>query len=242
MIESIHKYAKIGLIHFMAYPSTIRGEGPVEETIRKIAIDDYFDAIEITWIKDSEVRKNVRKMLDSSHLAVAPFAKPEPDPGRGDAGPETYRGITRPQLRGIYRLGARGPREPVLEFDATAQSRDGGGADQSFHLYQVDLGKLEPRRGDASLQHAVCAQNQQAFGVVVQPSGSAKARRVHEVGERAAALAVGELAEHGVGLVEQDHVGHFAGHRLDQDVVPGFKERAAMLYCRPSEDSSFILT
>jgi len=76
MIESIHKYAKIGLIHFMAYPSTIRGEGPVEETIRKIAIDDYFDAIEITWIKDSEVRKNVRKMLDSSHLAVAYGGQP----------------------------------------------------------------------------------------------------------------------------------------------------------------------
>jgi len=47
MIDSIQKYAKIGLIHFMAYPSTIRGEGPVEETIRKIAIDDYFDGVKI---------------------------------------------------------------------------------------------------------------------------------------------------------------------------------------------------
>jgi len=76
MIESIHKYAKIGIIHFMAYPATIRGEGPVEETIRKIAIDDYFDAIEITWIKDAEVRKRVKKMLDSSHLAVAYGGQP----------------------------------------------------------------------------------------------------------------------------------------------------------------------
>jgi len=47
MTESIHKYAKIGLIHFMAYPSTIKGEGPIEETIRKIAIDDYFEAKKI---------------------------------------------------------------------------------------------------------------------------------------------------------------------------------------------------
>jgi len=76
MIESIHKYAKIGLIHFMAYPSTIRGEGPIEETIRKIAVDDYFDAIEITWIKDGETRKKVKKMLDSSHLAVAYGGQP----------------------------------------------------------------------------------------------------------------------------------------------------------------------
>lgn len=76
MIESIHKYAKIGLIHFMAYPSTIKGEGPIEETIRKIAIDDYFESIEITWIKDGETRKKVKKMLDSSHMSVAYGGQP----------------------------------------------------------------------------------------------------------------------------------------------------------------------
>ncbi len=71
MKESINKYAKIGLVHFMAYPSTMKGEGPIEETIRKIAIDDYFDAIELTWIKDDETRKRTKKILDSSHLTVA---------------------------------------------------------------------------------------------------------------------------------------------------------------------------
>jgi len=76
MIESIHKYAKIGLIHFMAYPSTIKGEGPILETIKKIAVDDYFDAVEITWIKDAEMRKQAKKMLDSSHLTVAYGAQP----------------------------------------------------------------------------------------------------------------------------------------------------------------------
>jgi len=76
MVESIHKYAKIGLIHFMAYPSTIKGEGPIEETIRKIATDDYFDAIEITWIKNEEARIKVKKMLDSSHLTVAYGGQP----------------------------------------------------------------------------------------------------------------------------------------------------------------------
>ena len=76
MIESIHKYAKVGLIHFMAYPSTIKGEGPIEETIRKIAVDDYFDAIEVTWIKDPETRKRAKKMLDSSKLAVAYGGQP----------------------------------------------------------------------------------------------------------------------------------------------------------------------
>jgi sugar phosphate isomerase/epimerase len=76
MTESIHKYAKIGLIHFMAYPSTMRGEGKIEETIHKIAVDDYFDAIEITWIKDIDIRKRVKKMLDSSHLTIAYGGQP----------------------------------------------------------------------------------------------------------------------------------------------------------------------
>ena len=39
MIESINKFAKVGLVHFMAFPSTIKGDGPIEETIRKVALD-----------------------------------------------------------------------------------------------------------------------------------------------------------------------------------------------------------
>ncbi|MEM1485381.1 sugar phosphate isomerase/epimerase [Oscillospiraceae bacterium PP1C4] len=76
MVESIKKYMKVGLIHFMAYPETIKGSGPIEETIKKIALDDYFDAIEITWIKDPEVRARVKKMLDTSHLTVAYGGQP----------------------------------------------------------------------------------------------------------------------------------------------------------------------
>lgn len=76
MNESIRKYMKVGLIHFMAYPSVIKGEGPIEETFRKIAVDDYFEAVEITWIKDPAIRKNVRKMIDTSHLSVAYGAQP----------------------------------------------------------------------------------------------------------------------------------------------------------------------
>ena len=75
-MEPIYKFAKIGLVHFMAYPSTIKGEGPIIETIKKIAVDDYFDAIEVTWIKDSETRKAAKKILDSSHLTVAYGGQP----------------------------------------------------------------------------------------------------------------------------------------------------------------------
>ncbi len=70
MNEPIHSYMKVGLIHFMAYPSVIKGEGPIEETFRKIALDEYFDAVEVTWIKDADVRKRVKKMIDTSHISV----------------------------------------------------------------------------------------------------------------------------------------------------------------------------
>jgi sugar phosphate isomerase/epimerase len=76
MNESIHKYMKVGLIHFMAYPNCIKGEGPIEETLRKIALDDYFDAVEISWIKDKDVRTRTKKMLDTAHMTVAYGAQP----------------------------------------------------------------------------------------------------------------------------------------------------------------------
>ncbi len=76
MNESMHKYMKVGLIHFMAYPETMKGEGPILETLKKIAVDDYFDAIEITWIKDEKVRKKAKKMLDTAHMTVAYGGQP----------------------------------------------------------------------------------------------------------------------------------------------------------------------
>ena len=76
MNESLHKYMKVGLVHFMAYPSTIKGEGPVLETVRKLALDEYFTAIEITTVKDNEDRKKVKQVLDTSHMTVAYGAQP----------------------------------------------------------------------------------------------------------------------------------------------------------------------
>jgi len=76
MQESFYNYMKVGIIHFMAYPTTIKGEGPIVETITRIAEDDFFTAIEITWIKDPEVRKQAKDILVASGLAVGYGAQP----------------------------------------------------------------------------------------------------------------------------------------------------------------------
>lgn len=76
MNESMHKYMKVGLIHFMAYPNCMKGEGPIEETLRKIALDDYFDAVEIAWIKDRKVKERAKKIIETSHLTVGYGGQP----------------------------------------------------------------------------------------------------------------------------------------------------------------------
>jgi sugar phosphate isomerase/epimerase len=71
MRESIHKYFQVGTIQFMSYP----GSNPLE-SIKKIACDDFFDAIEITKIADDETRAKVKKMLQESGLKVCYGAQP----------------------------------------------------------------------------------------------------------------------------------------------------------------------
>lgn len=74
--ESIKRYIKVGLVHFMAYPDTLYGEGPIQETVRRIAEDEYFDAIEVTWIRDDRTRAAVKTVIDTSALEVYYGAQP----------------------------------------------------------------------------------------------------------------------------------------------------------------------
>ncbi|MDR0852662.1 MAG: sugar phosphate isomerase/epimerase [Clostridiales Family XIII bacterium] len=77
MKDSIKKYFQVGIVAFMAYPTLLRGEDPETlENIRKIATDDYFDAIEINWIKDADKRSEVAALLTTSHINVCYGAQP----------------------------------------------------------------------------------------------------------------------------------------------------------------------
>ena len=62
MQDSMYKFMKVGLIHFMAYPQVMKGEGPILETLQKIAEDDFFTAVEISWINDTQVRQKAKKL------------------------------------------------------------------------------------------------------------------------------------------------------------------------------------
>jgi len=71
MNESIHTYFQVGTIQWMSHPRK-----PVLESIREIAGDDFFDAIEITKFADDETRQNAKRLLEQSHLKVCYGAQP----------------------------------------------------------------------------------------------------------------------------------------------------------------------
>lgn len=76
MIECINAYCKVGIVHPMLYPATIKGEGPVYETVKKIACDEYFDAIEVTRVVGEDVITKVRKLLETAKIDVFFAAQP----------------------------------------------------------------------------------------------------------------------------------------------------------------------
>ena len=76
MTEPIQNYARVGVVHFMAYKACIGGEGPILETLENIALDPYFQVVEVTQIKDAAVRKQVRQLIEAAHLDVVFGAQP----------------------------------------------------------------------------------------------------------------------------------------------------------------------
>jgi sugar phosphate isomerase/epimerase len=73
---SIYRYADVGILHFMVYPQCASGEGPILETLGALCADDYFTLVEITWIKDPEVRKAAKAMLAQSGMKCAFGSQP----------------------------------------------------------------------------------------------------------------------------------------------------------------------
>lgn len=64
----------LGLVHPIAFPETLGGQGPVLDTVRKIVEDPFFSAIEVTWIRDDEVRDGVASLLRTGDMDVVYLA------------------------------------------------------------------------------------------------------------------------------------------------------------------------
>jgi len=69
-MKPLNQAIHVGIIHPMIFPETGSGEGPILETVTKIVNDEFFGAIEVSWIKDAGARAKVAKLLAESHLDI----------------------------------------------------------------------------------------------------------------------------------------------------------------------------
>ena len=70
------KFFNLSIVQFMAFPETLRGEGPIVSAIEKVAMDPFWSGIEISWIKDPTIRKQVRGILETANLPAIFGAQP----------------------------------------------------------------------------------------------------------------------------------------------------------------------
>ncbi len=73
MKESIHKYFQVGTILWMSYPPA---KYEYKDSLCRILKDDYFDAVEITQIRDDRLRAETKALLEQSHMKVCYGAQP----------------------------------------------------------------------------------------------------------------------------------------------------------------------
>ncbi|MCC6956452.1 MAG: sugar phosphate isomerase/epimerase [Anaerolineales bacterium] len=72
-------YPGLGLVHYVSFPKNIPGDGPIIENLESILADDDFQTIEISWIKNEDVKKKASALLKTSGKRIVfsggpPFA------------------------------------------------------------------------------------------------------------------------------------------------------------------------
>ena len=76
MQDPLEAYCYVGIVHPMAFPECLGGEGPIIETLSKIATDPFFSAVEVSWMKDAKVRAQAAELLATSGMEVIFTAQP----------------------------------------------------------------------------------------------------------------------------------------------------------------------
>ncbi|MBD3175389.1 MAG: TIM barrel protein [Armatimonadia bacterium] len=72
LLDKMH----VGLVHPMAFPDTIKGEGPVLETIETIATDTFFGAIEIRPTISDDMRAKVASVVSQTGIVAIISGQP----------------------------------------------------------------------------------------------------------------------------------------------------------------------
>ena len=76
MNEPLQDYIKVGLVHFMAWPECMGGDGPILDSISAAAADPFFEVLEITRINDPAIRDQAKAILDENEIELGFGAQP----------------------------------------------------------------------------------------------------------------------------------------------------------------------
>ena len=69
-------FMKVGIVHGMVFPECLAGEGPILETLTKIAEDGFFSAVDYGGCKDASIKGDVAALLKASRLTINFSAQP----------------------------------------------------------------------------------------------------------------------------------------------------------------------
>ena len=69
-------FMSVGIVHFAAFPQAGKDEGAVVETLKTLCDDDYFQAVEVTAIRDDAVRRRAMELGRESEKRVVFAAQP----------------------------------------------------------------------------------------------------------------------------------------------------------------------
>ncbi len=76
MAKDFRRTMRIGIVQFMAYPTTMSGNGPILESIDDLIQDDFYDVLELTHIEDQSVRKETAERIHMSGMDIAFGSQP----------------------------------------------------------------------------------------------------------------------------------------------------------------------
>src|SRR5262249_33219529 len=69
-------YLRLGIVHFMAFPECITGDGPQLETLSTICHDPFFDAVDVGPMNDPAQRRECAALLRDCQMAVTFACQP----------------------------------------------------------------------------------------------------------------------------------------------------------------------
>lgn len=69
-------FMQVGIVHFMMFPEAMQGNDDVLASVERVAADPFFEVMEITRIKNPEVRQKVREVADMAHVDLGFGSQP----------------------------------------------------------------------------------------------------------------------------------------------------------------------